>query len=70
MVKVPKNVLEGLEFVRQTGLTNMFNTNVVISLCHEFDKHTTGVWIDAHRAEYAKGVIEGFEPDSPTQPTE
>lgn len=63
MVKVPNNVLEGIEYVRKTGLTNMLAVDVVVSLCHEFDLHATGVWIGTHRTEYAQGVIEGFEPE-------
>ena len=70
MVKVPSNVLEAIVFIRDSGLTNMLAVNVVISLCRDFEFHAAGVWIGTHRSEYAQGIMEGFEPDGPVQPTE
>jgi len=60
-VRVPKAVLDGLEAVRQSGLTNMLDRPVVAQLAGEFGFDEAARWTDAHRDLYAKGVFRGFE---------
>jgi hypothetical protein len=63
-VKVPKNVFEGLEFVRKEGLTNMFDINSVQRFAHQYDYYETVVWLDNpdNRKIYRDGMFRGFEP--------
>jgi hypothetical protein len=68
-VKVPKNVFEGLEFVRKECLTNMFNINSVQRFAHQHDYHETVVWLDDpdNRKIYRDGMFRGFEPSEPPE---
>ena len=60
-VKVPTAVLDGLEAVRRSGLTNMLDRPVVIKLARQFGSKKAAHWIDANRSLYAKGLFVGFE---------
>jgi len=60
-VKVPKAVLDGLEAVRRSGLTNMLDCPVVAELADEFGFEEAARWIRTHRPEFARGVFHGFE---------
>ena len=60
-VRVPKAVLDGLEAVRKSGLTNMLDRPVVAELASEFGFEKAARWINAHRKEYAVGIFHGFE---------
>ena len=60
-VRVPKAVLDGLEAVRQSGLTNMLDRPVVAQLAAEFGFDEAAQWLEAHRDEYAQGIFRGFE---------
>ena len=60
-VKVPKAVLDGLEAVRQSGLTNMLDRPVVAELAREFGFEEAARWINAHRREFAEGIFHGFD---------
>ena len=60
-VRVPKAVLDGLEAVRQSGLTNMLDRPVVARLANEFGFDRAARWVEAHRKEYAEAIFRGFE---------
>jgi hypothetical protein len=60
-VKVPKVVLDGLEAVRQSGLTNMLDRPVVAQLAAELGFESAARWIKTHRRESAEGIFHGFE---------
>ena len=60
-IRVPKNVLDGLEAVRQSGLTNMLDRPVVARLAEEMGFENAARWVEAHRKEYAEGIFCGFE---------
>jgi len=60
-VRVPKAVLDGLEAVRQSGLTNMLDRPVVGQLAREFGFEEAARWVEAHRDMYAQGIFRGFE---------
>lgn len=60
-VRVPKAVLDGLEAVRQSGLTNMLDRPVVARLAMEFGFDEAALWIEEHRDLYAQGLFRGFE---------
>ena len=60
-VRVPQAVLDGLEAVRQSGLTNMLDRPVVAQLAMEFGFDEAALWIEEHRDLYAQGLFRGFE---------
>ena len=59
-VKVPKAVLDGLEAVRQSGLTNMLHRSVVAELAEEFGFEGTARWVRSNRKRFARGLFHGF----------
>ncbi|HPD17956.1 MAG TPA: DUF5049 domain-containing protein [Planctomycetota bacterium] len=59
-VKVPKAVLDGLEAVRRSGLTNMLDRPVVAQLAEEFGFEEAARWIRTRHKLYAIGVFHGF----------
>ena len=54
-VSVPKTVLDGLEAVRRSGLTNMLDRPVVARLAKEFGFEEAARWIETHRDEFSEG---------------
>lgn len=64
-VKIPKDVFECLEFIRQEGFTNMFDLNSVQRFAHQYDYYEAVVWLDKpdNRETYRDGMFRGFEPD-------
>lgn len=61
-VPVPADVLEGLEAVRTSGKTNMLNVPMVVKLALEVGFPEAALWVREHKAQYAAGVLRGFEP--------
>lgn len=61
-VPVPARVLEGLEAVRVSGETNMFDIPVVAILASKMGYRETAQWVREHRRLYAEGVLKGFRP--------
>jgi len=59
-VQVPKAVLDGLEAVRRSGLTNMLDRPVVAELAEEFGFEEAAHWIRTHSPEFARGLFHGF----------
>ncbi len=59
-VKVPKAVLDGLEAVRRSGLTNMLHRPVVAELAGEFGFEETARWVRSNRKRFARGLFHGF----------
>ena len=58
---VTREVLDGLEAVRTSGLTNMLDRPVVIELARRMGFEGTARWIMTHPRDYAQGVFQGFE---------
>ena len=59
-VKVPQAVLDGLEAVRLSGLTNMLDRPVVARLAEAMGFTEAARWIEANRPLYARGIFHGF----------
>jgi hypothetical protein len=59
-IPVPAAVYEGLEAVRQSGYTNMFDRPRVIELAEMMGFYETAAWVQAHRDRYAAGLFAGF----------
>jgi len=60
MIPVPKNILLGIETVRNSGLTNMLMRPVVIELARELRFPEAAEWIENNRKLYAEGIFKGF----------
>jgi hypothetical protein len=60
-VRVPKAVLDGLEAVRQSGLTNMLDRPVVAELARDVGFDEAARWVEDHRGQYAEAIFHGFE---------
>jgi post-segregation antitoxin (ccd killing protein) len=68
-VRVPREVLEGIEAVRETGRTNMMDRMAVQFIANELEFFQTVVWLEDNRRAYAQGLFNGFEPvDGPFDP--
>jgi hypothetical protein len=61
LIQVPKKVYEGLEAVRSSGVTNMFDYPKVIYFAGEWGYEETVQWLKEHKKEYSLGVFQGFE---------
>lgn len=59
-VQITKAVFDGLEFIRQSGATNMFDRPVVLQLAREWDLTETADWIErVDSATYGRLIIAG-----------
>lgn len=63
MVRVPKNVLEGLEAVRRLGAVNMLDRSGVVCWAEKLEYPETAQWIRDNPKMYAEGVFTGYEAD-------
>ena len=59
-VRVPEDVLEGLEAVRRYAGTDVLDIARVRYLANERGQRALAVWVDEHPHEYARGVLYGF----------
>ncbi|MHB9131558.1 MAG: DUF5049 domain-containing protein [Armatimonadota bacterium] len=59
-VTIPADVYEGLEAVRQSGVTNMLDRPRVIELAEMMGYEETAEWLRTHRQDYAIGIFQGF----------
>jgi hypothetical protein len=60
-VRVPADVLEGLEAVRRHAGTHVLDVATVRHLANERGRPTLVVWIDRHPEEYGRGLLDGFQ---------
>jgi hypothetical protein len=60
-VPVPREVFDGIEAVRRSGLTNMLDRPRVAELLTEMGFDEAAAWVEAHRDLYARAVFHGFE---------
>ncbi len=60
-VRVPKDVLEGLEDVRRYARAETPAVATVRYAAMELGRPALVVWIDGHRSEYGRGLLDGFE---------
>jgi hypothetical protein len=62
-VRVPEEVLEGLEAVRRYAGKELLDIATVRYLAQERGRGALAVWVDKHPQEYARGVLDGFLAD-------
>jgi hypothetical protein len=60
-IVVSAEVFEGLETVRRSGLTNMFDRPRVIEIAEMMGYDETAEWLVSNRNLYAQGLFQGFE---------
>jgi hypothetical protein len=60
-VPVPADVFEGIEAVRQSGVTNMLDRSRVAELAEAMGFDESARWVREHRELYAQAVFHGFE---------
>lgn len=46
-VEITQDVYEGLEFIRQSGVTNMLDRPMVLQLAREWEFEATADWIES-----------------------
>ena len=63
LISIPADVWQGLESVRRSGLTNMFDRPAVIKIAEMLDFPETARWIEAHHGPYTEGLFKGFVVD-------
>lgn len=60
-IKVTQDVFDGLEEVRASGETNMFDVGAVQYWAFQFNHYATVAWLEDNSKKYMSGVFEGFE---------
>ena len=62
-VKIPAGVFNGLEAVRISGRTNMFDRPVVAAIAMELGFVETAFWLTdkANHKAFAEGIFRGFQ---------
>ncbi len=60
-MRVPKDVMEGLEVVRRYARTEAPDVATVRYAAIELGRPALAVWIRRHESEYGRGLLDGFE---------
>jgi hypothetical protein len=60
-VIVNAEVFEGLEAVRRSGITNMFDRPRVIEIAEMMGYDETEEWLTSNRNLYSQGLFQGFQ---------
>ena len=63
LVWVERNVLEGIEAVRRSELTNMFEPESVATLAEQMGFESSAEWLRSHHGLYARALTHGFGAD-------
>lgn len=59
-VMIEKYIYEGLEFIRRSGVTNMLERSMMLSLAQEWDLNDAAVWIESVDPEtYRRLILQG-----------
>jgi len=66
---VSEDVLAGLEAVRLSGKTNMFDRPRVIELAFEMGYDAAAIWLGENKRQYAEGIFRGFAAAEPAPPS-
>ena len=56
-----ERIKEQILAIRDTGLTNMFDVNMVQRLAFERDYYELVCWLEEHRKEYVRFIMYGEE---------
>ena len=61
LVRVPRDVFEGLEAVRRYSGTDALDSATLRYVALERGQRALVVWIDQHEHAYGQGLLNGFE---------
>jgi len=61
-VRVPAEVLEGIEAARLSGAVNMLDRPAVAVIAETMGHHRAAAWIRANPGLYSRAVFEGLDP--------
>ena len=64
-VRVPREVLDGIEAVRRSGRTNMLDRHAAALIAESLGFLPAALWIRENRELYARGIFQGFEAEDP-----
>ena len=67
-VPVTREVFEGIEAVRRSGLTNMLDRPRVAEIAEAMGFTASAAWVREHRDLYARAIFQGFEVQESEQP--
>jgi hypothetical protein len=69
-VKIPTDVMRGIEAVRKSGRTNMLDRPAVAAIALDLGHAEAAFWLDdpANRKTYAEGVFRGFREEKTVSP--
>jgi hypothetical protein len=59
-VRVPQDVLEGLEALRRHFGTDLLDVATVRYFAIERGQRALAVWVNRHPDEYGRGLLDGF----------
>jgi hypothetical protein len=59
-VPVTRDVFEGIEAVRRSGLTNMLDRPRVAEIAEEMGFEQSAQWVRKNRGLYARAIFNGF----------
>ena len=62
-VRIPKDVLEGLEAIRRHARTDVLDIPTARYLAEERGRPALALWIDKNPQEYGRGLLYGFGAD-------
>lgn len=60
-VEVSAEIYEGIEAVRQSGLTNMLDRPAVAEIAEAMGFEASARWVRDHRDRYARALFAGFD---------
>ena len=60
-VPIPREVFDGIEAVRLSGLTNMLDRRVVAEIADGMGYEQAARWVRDHRDLYSRAIFHGFE---------
>jgi len=60
-VRVPAEILEGIEAVRLPGLPNMLDRPAVAEIAEAMGYEESACWVREPRDLYARAIFQGFE---------
>ena len=56
---MPDSVREQILYIRDTGLTNMFDVRAVLQIAEAFDFDELSEWLPHHKKEYSSFILYG-----------
>ena len=54
-----EEVFDQILYIRDTGLTNMFDVTMVLRLADEFEFMELATWLPKHKKEYSQFILTG-----------